>query len=212
MKAGILSMLAVFLVAGAGGGPCDQIIIDPPGPPTGQVFVSSSFDMDNDGWRVTGLSVTSDIPDWSATEGNPAGSISARFGSATGDQTGYFLAPAKFLGGQNAAYGGAIEFDRSCESTQVPSDSWQCLLVGGDGVQLGFEPADGLVSGWQHFVVPLDPSGGWKRTDTEQAATEGEIRGVLENLVGLRIRGGYRYHYYQHAHLDNVQLVAPAGQ
>lgn len=174
------------------------------------VLVSSTFDVDNEGWRVTGR-VDSDIPRWTATDGHPGGAISASFKpSGGGSRTGYFIAPAKFLGDMSAAYGGVLQFDLYSQHNYGPKGSWLCILTGGNGLQVVYEPPDGKASGWQLFRLRLDPSGGWKRLDTEQVVSAEEMLELLGNLTDLRIRGEYPANSRgQEGRLDNVQIEAP---
>lgn len=83
-------MLAMAVAALVG---CDdqfRVIVDPtPGgfvDPT-KVLASSSFNQDNQGWTLTGA-VKDEMPTWSATDGNPGGTIKGGFNSPSRSSNG----------------------------------------------------------------------------------------------------------------------------
>jgi alkaline phosphatase D len=74
---------------------------------TASAAITSTFDIDSDGWSAIGDSAAP--VQWVAAGGNPGGHIEildAVLGGVT-----YFQAPAKFLGNKSAALGTALTFD-----------------------------------------------------------------------------------------------------
>ncbi|MBN2505435.1 MAG: hypothetical protein JXQ71_01950 [Verrucomicrobia bacterium] len=142
----------------------------------------STFDTDNDGWTVinNGESPLS----WLATGGNPGGCIQNQDASA---ESGWFEAPAKFLGNQSAVYGIYLRFDLRTQSPFAVPAGQLVELVGGAGqVSLRF-PMPTLPSRkWTSITIPLVASAGWLVNEI-YPATEEQLQTVLADLQHLRI-------------------------
>ncbi|QKY21036.1 hypothetical protein B4589_011855 [Halolamina sp. CBA1230] len=185
-------------------GPGTLTLVPPsstPGP------VSSTFDEDDDGWKITGdAQGGASVPDYEPSAGNPAPSISATDDVQGG--TWYFEAPGKFLGGKSGFYGGTLSFDLMQEFSGSPSqfDNDDITLSGG-GLTLTYDtaqnPGNGTSGNWTSYNVTLDESDNWMVSGS--AATQTEIETVLADLTELRIRGEYRSGSDK-GYLDNVSM------
>ena len=71
--------------------------------------ISSTFDTGAEGWSA--LDPTGDYTaSWQSTGGNPGGFLQGNESNPLGD-TGYFIAPSKFLGNLSAYAGGTLTYD-----------------------------------------------------------------------------------------------------
>jgi hypothetical protein len=172
----------------------------------GRILVQSTFDVDHEGWVISGNGERT-MPEWEPADDPPGGCIAKNFNvSAT---IAYWDAPAAFLGDVSEAYGGTLTFETFIKA-KSNKDAKLVILTGPDGLVLDlnmpFEPD----TGWTAFSVRLDESGGWKNAETEFAATQEEVRAVLSDLVQLRIRGEYPAHSVRPlGKLDNVVIRLP---
>ena len=160
--------------------------------------VADTFGTDDGGWTVTGA--LSPPPLVVPTGGNPGGWLTALDASA-------WSAPAGYLGDQEAAYGGALVFDRSLDVpvTEPPGDD--VTLTAGDGTVLvadAVPPADV----WTRTVLPLIPDA-WTDPSTGAPTTETTLRHVLADLVSVEIRADYADPSTNEG-LDSVGLYRPA--
>lgn len=164
-----------------------------------------TFDTGNLGWGATGDPV-SQTAAWLANGGNPGGYIRVTDASVGG--TWYFDAPAAFTGNKCDAYGKFLRYDQftSDTSNQQLTAGRPDVLIFGAGLILAFDNPNnpGLI--WTHYDVPLDAAAGWRLNDNNgPLATEAQIRAVLADVSGLRIRGEYRSQE-DFGGLDNVVL------
>jgi alkaline phosphatase D len=168
------------------------------------ILASSTFDNDAEGW--TTLNDARNFA-WTASGGNPGGSIGAA-DMGTGE-TWYYVAPAKFLGDQSAAFGGTLSYEIRQAVTSSPFDNSDVLLVGG-GLTLSYEFDTNPGTAWTPYAVDLVPSAGWRagsRTGPEAEAAD--FQTVLADLDALYIRGEYRNGASSdNSRLDNVFLAA----
>lgn len=214
MLAGVFSC-AVFGIATAGT-TCDIRGLDPSLVPGGfqapvgintlaaEILVQSTFDVDHEGWRISGNGggVT---PVWKAnSEGN--GLIEKYFN--IGEPIGYWDAPDKFLGDISEAHGGLLTF-RSFKKHKSPNTKL-VVLTAMSGLTVYLDSPIDSDSGWTRFSIPLDDSAPWKDADSELAVTNEEVLEVLANLVQLRIRGDYPANASrQVGRLDDVVIRRP---
>ena len=160
------------------------------GAKVGVAQVSSTFDTDAEGWVAAG-DFAAPLT-WSATEGNPGGTVSildATIGGVT-----YFVAPAKFLGNHSDSYGKTLTFDlRQVIGAPNQFDSDDVLLFGA-GLTLAYDtPVNPAVDGsWTSYTVPLSEAGWHVGGIGGVAATQTEMQSVLAALTGLRIRAEYQ--------------------
>lgn len=126
----------------------------------------SDFSSNDDGWR----SVTLDFPDpgapptvlhtyvpsWLSTGGNPGGYI---FNPDPDGDVQYWLAPAKFLGDQSAAYSNSLLF--SLEDSPVGTVFSQAdIILTGGGLTLTMQVPSVPNASWTSYTIPL-VAGSW---------------------------------------------------
>lgn len=194
-------------VNGAEIGP-GTLTLTPAGGPTQPVI--STFEDGDDGWEITGdAQGGSAVPDFEASIGNPAPSI-----SATDDVQGgvwYFKAPGKFLADKSGFYGGTLAYDLREDSDKSNQFSARDIILEGGGMTLAYDhggtsshpPNDGSFGS---YSVDLDETDSWTRNGNP--ATQAEMQTVLGDLTGLRIRGEYESGPDK-GYLDNAQLSPP---
>src|SRR4051812_50196857 len=108
MTRAILALSALaLLVAGAG-------------PAQAGVIASSTFDANDDGWIANELGGSNNTLTYHATGGNPGGYLNAL--DIEDGRTWSWVAPAKFLGNDSAAYGGTLTFDLREHGTNTQYD------------------------------------------------------------------------------------------
>lgn len=189
----IACALWLFALAALAAAPCRA---DP--------IVLSNFDADADGWTV--VNDNSTAVTWFATGGNPGGHI--RNTDGLGGATWFFVAPAKFLGNQSAAYGGTLTFDQS-QSPFTAAGGQDVVLVGTNGLTLFFDNAQNAAGYpvWTSYQIALDDTAPWRVSGSGALATRAQIQSVLASLAALRIRGEYST-TTDTGYLDNVALNA----
>jgi PKD repeat protein len=176
------------------------------------VVASSTFDTDDDGWRITGdAQGDGTAPDYFDTGGNPGGHICANDNVAGG--TWYFSAPAKFLGDRTGAYGGTLAFDIKQSSTDDQFAQDDIVLRNGTRtIVYDFGNATAHPgTDWTAYSVPLDATDpGWTY-DSGGDVSPAAFRTLLGNLTGLSIRGEY-VSGSDTGCLDNVELSSTATE
>lgn len=177
---------------------------------------ASSFDFDDEDWRVVDSQGALFTPDHVPTGGNPDGYISANDDAIGG--VWFWQAPAQFLGDASCAYGQALNFDLQQSDTTTQFD-WEDVVLEGGGLTLVFDtPCNpGLCSpgvNWTSYSVPLLETAGWKKDDaidgviSDEAPTREEMQAVLASLTRVWIRGDFANGSAVDG-LDNVVLNGP---
>lgn len=174
-------------------------------PGNGTCGAQSSFDSDDEGWRVLGEAHgDSAVPTYQSTGGNPGGYIEV-VDNATGS-TWYWDAPEHYLGDQSCAYSGTLRFDLRQSSTDNQFDDDDIVLEGG-GLTLVYNTAENPGTDWTSYSIPLNETAGWSNAATAEPATQQEMQAVLTDLTALRIRGEF-VDGADVGGLDNVSLSA----
>jgi hypothetical protein len=176
-----------------------------PGPGTCSLAAVSSFDTDDEGWKVIGdAQHNSTQPDYMPGGGNPSGYVSATDDVAGG--TWYWEAPQKFLGDQSAAYNGVLAFDLKQSDTSSQFDAHDVILTS-DQFELAliFDTPNNPGTDWTSYSIPLNETAGWLLEGSGEAPTQDQMQRLLSALTGLRIRGEYR-NGPDTGGLDNVVL------
>src|SRR5262249_7306754 len=131
-------------------------------------------------------------------------------GSLAVGNTQYWMAPAKFLGNQSAAYGGSLSFDLTQTPINNPFSQEDVILVGG-GMTLVDNTPNIPGSTWTSYHVSLLETG-WKLNNhAGPAATQAQMMTVLSSLTALYIRGEYQLGPDTEG-LDNVVLTGGGAQ
>lgn len=160
--------------------------------------VSSTFDVDEQGWVVRDLNcsnygvVNSYAVTWHSTGGHPGGYISAIDPS---NNCFFFDAPAAYLGDQSSRIGGSLQF-----SVRTDLNNWEpgsvVLLVGNSGQVLVHDFVQPDLNIWQVRKVPLD--------HIAFGTSEATFEAVMSNLEALRISGEFGSIVDEISDLDSV--------
>ncbi len=167
-----------------------------------QPLAASTFDVDAEGWTVTGdAQGGTGVPNYVASGGNPGGYI-----SAVDDETGglwYWQAPAKFLGNIVDAYGYTLSFDLRQSALTQQRDDYDVMLKGPAGTFYYDTPYNPGKT-WTAYTVVLSETAGWTKSDGS-IPTKAEMQALLLNVETMQIRGEYRS-AADIGDLDNVVL------
>ena len=164
----------------------------------------STFDLNDEGWRVTGdVQNYTTIPEYDSTGGNPGGYCYA-LDVGTGDYW-YWVAPDTFLGDKSAAFTKYLRFDLKQNKRNGQSNRADVILEG-NGIKLFFDTPNNPDTSWTHYDVLLDTMG-WERNayNSDEVVTVDDFQQVLSNLTRLWIRGEYSV-YLDIGSIDNVIL------
>jgi hypothetical protein len=168
------------------------------------MIATSDFSVNDEGWRLSG-DVTSAIPSYSSTGGNPGGFIRG-FDSVVGG-VWYWDAPKSFLGNVTQAYDSSLSFDlRMRGSGPLFSDS-DVILDGAElSLHLATTPPVPLDQPWTSYSVLLSETAGWRAGSLAgETASKDQMLAVLSSLDRLRIRGEF-ITGADNGDLDNVVL------
>jgi hypothetical protein len=182
-------------------------------------LATSRFKTDLQGWSAGIIGGTLASVSWTAG-GHPHGAAQGVIQTPASNYFFYWIAPAKYLGDQRAAYKGKLAFDQEWCRNPIGNrfDGYVYLEAGnGDGLINSLGLVMRARCQWDHYAVPLTTSG-WKNYAPDPAdrtpATGDQMKAVLKDLAVLDIEtydsgsvptspGGSRFH------LDNVKLLAP---
>lgn len=184
--------------------------------------IVSDFTINDDGWRDVRVYAAETFtnfdnyytapfaPPYSATAGNPGGTISVQ--DIAGEASAEFMAPAKFLGDKSAYYGGTFSWDYKSTGGSGPADPvYDLVLVGAGFVLLldaGLSPPSDV---WVRRTATFSETAGWRVSSLSgRIPTTAEFQSVLANLQGLFIEsdlaaGG------DTGFLDNVVMTEGLG-
>jgi Laminin B (Domain IV)/PEP-CTERM motif len=159
--------------------------------------LTSTFDSSAEGWNA--VDPTGDYTStWQSSGGNPGGYLRGSETNPLGD-TGYFYAPASWLGNWSAYAGGTISYDlKVFEGTSYFNDLDVILSNGADSVSLSsnINPVGG---GWVTFQVQL----------TAANFSGANLASVLSNVTSFAIRGEF-INGAEAEGLDNVRVATDA--
>ena len=178
--------------SGGGGGGASAAGSDAsPSSPSVRPLVASTFDVDAEGWRVSGNGEDT-VPEHRASGGQAGGYIHMDFTAS--EEVGYWRAPEKFLGDVSEAIGGRLTFATSHGGpASAASTEPLVVLTAETGLQLVYPlPTDAIPSsGWADWSVGLQAGAGWRTAETLSPASAGELAEVVAGLTRLEIRGEY---------------------
>jgi Laminin B (Domain IV) len=118
----------------------------------------------------------------------------------------YWVAPAPFLGGKSAAYGGSLAFDLA-NSGGTSSFTQEDLILQGGGLLLVHALGGAPVPAFTHFSIPLSETG-WKVGGLAgTAASAAQMQTALGSLDALYLRAEYK-NGLDTQYLDEVTLSA----
>ncbi len=161
----------------------------------GQPTIISEFEVDADGWGVSGGAIYHH-----ATLGNPGGFIEFEDNF---DGAGYFSPPARFLGDLSQYDQGSLSFDLKCtvsnNNTFFSAFGLVGIYSGGTNVQLDIVP-DIWLDEWTAVTIPL--------TAATWGIGESEWQALLADVTEIRITMDSQWDYYDRTGIDNV-CIAP---
>jgi len=152
----------------------------------------SSFDYNDEGWRVAGdAQGPSIIPYFDSTGGNPGGYCYA-VDDVAGDYW-YWVAPDTFLGDKSASFARYLRFDLKQSNTTSQTNKADVIMEG-NGIKIYYDTSYNPDTSWTHYDVLLDTAG-WERNNygSGQAVTKSDFQQLLGNVTKLWIRGEYRF-------------------
>jgi hypothetical protein len=167
-------------------------------------LAESDFSVDVDGWLVSG-DVTSAVPAYVATGGNPSGYINAT--DLTVGGIWFWEAPAKFLGDKSGAYGFPLTYELRMRGSG-PLFNYSDVILDGGGLSLHLvrtPPVPGNIA-WTSYSALLSEAEDWRiGSAAGAAATQSQVQAVLASLTRLRIRGEF-ISGSDNGDIDNVVL------
>jgi len=158
--------------------------------------ISSTFDTGPEGWIA--VDPTGDYTaSWTMTGGNPGGFLQGNESNPLGD-TGYFIAPSKFLGNLSAYAGGTLTYDLKVIQGSAYFPDVDVIISNGANSVSWSSNINPVGQGWVPFQVQLNQTNfvGSNLASILSNVTEFQIRGEFIN--GSEVEG-----------LDNVLLSTP---
>lgn len=176
--------------------------------------VTSDFEVDAEGWQVVDLiGVGSYGPGselgtypvtWHAAAGDPGAFIDAPDPTLN---TYFFEAPAKFLGDQASAIGGALDFSLQTTHNNY-SDDRVVVLIGNGGQTIVSQIAQpDVLNTWLSYSVALNGAAFRYGNLSGGVVTDSDFANVLTNLENLRIPAEYGTPVVETTGLDSVILT-----
>jgi formylglycine-generating enzyme required for sulfatase activity/serine/threonine protein kinase len=108
-------------------------------------------------------------------------------------------APAKYHGDHSAKFGRCLVYGLITAEVGSDAQTYQfvrlrsadmTLHLHGSGRQADGSMLEPVKGGWKAYCVRLDASAGWKKSGTEEHASDKEIKAVLDGLTDFCITGG----------------------
>lgn len=167
-------------------------------------LAASIFSSGVDGWQIFPRPPSYlTLPQFSATGGNPGGSLSATGGEVTAPW--YWDAPPSYLGNKSELKNGWIEFDLWHHPQSPLIHGTDLVMLGvANNLILSLNPLPGIP--WSRYRILVATQAGWMDQATGTAATPAQLDNVLAQLKGLRIRGQFS-DTRGTTGLDNVRLL-----
>lgn len=176
---------------------CDGVLDE------GFPIASSTFDSNNEGWTASG-DASSPTPTWLSTGGTPGGCITVS-DLNQGPRWSY-VAPSKFLGDIQDAYGSNLSFDIYTNY----SDYAGGVVLVGDGLSLTYvESQKPTANAWSHYDIPMVETE-WVNTADSSPVDQQRFLQVLSSVTSLSIPGEFSTSK-DTGRLDNVFLWGPAA-
>lgn len=158
-------------------------------------LVETLFAQNTQGWTAVSGQEASHTPVWVAPAGGVSGAC--RYSPQSADGSWKFVAPAGFSGNHSQLYGGTIIFEFDMAQATPPASypsSAEGVVLAAANSRISIDPsAANAVSsagspGSYLVTLPVKAGADWKNS-SGGAATETEIRAVLNALTGFSISG-----------------------
>lgn len=174
--------------------------------------VTSSFETDAEGWTAAHTGGTAATFNHQATGGNPNGFVSVAPPTAGGTVNTsfawYWNAPAQFFGNYDFSYGSNFKVDLQ-QSIAGTDNSQSDIIIysGGNSLHYNFPTKPAVSPAWSSYSITLDETAGWRWGSVGGAlALKAQIKIVLANITGIRIRCKYSNITGYTSGIDNVTL------
>jgi hypothetical protein len=173
-----------------------------------QAQITSTFDIDADGWLFYNASNVSNAVNFNSTSGNPGGYVSATYPSNQNAGFQFWLAPSKFHGNHLAlSLGLKFKFDLQQSVAGTGANFDVRIKNGSASIYIsGLTPKPAVAPAWTSYSFALDETGGWFYSAGAVVATRSQIMGILTNVTSIEIRGTYASNASYTSGLDNVIL------
>ena len=159
--------------------------------------IVSDFNSGADGWTAFDAGTNDYHSNWQNAGGNPGGYLQG-FETDPQGGTGYYIAPAKFLGNLSAYAGGTLSWDIKVITGTAYFNDVDLIISGGGSSASWSSNINPVGQGWYHLEVQLN-----------QATLGGNLATILSNVTKLQIRGEY-IGGGETEGLDNVRLMTAA--
>jgi gliding motility-associated-like protein len=174
--------------------------------------ITSTFDTDADGWTMAQFSGTAGTSVYSGSGGNPGGFVSASPPSAGGtiniSLAWYWIAPPKFFGDYDFSYG--ANFNVDLQQSVAGTDNTQSDIIiynGSNTIHFNFPTKPAVSPAWSTYSIALDETAGWRWGSVAgPLALKAQIKIVLANITGIRIRCKYINSTGYTSGIDNVSI------
>lgn len=172
--------------------------------------VTSSFDTDLEGWTAGTISGVVATSSYQSTGGNPGGFGSVApptSGGSTNTSFGwYWNAPAKFFGIYDFSYGSLFKVD--LQQSTLGTDNTQSDVIiysGSNSIHYNFPVKPAVSPAWSSYTIALDETASW-RWGNGALAVKAQIKIILSNITGIRIRCKYINASGYTSGIDNVTI------
>jgi gliding motility-associated-like protein len=177
-----------------------------------QAQITSTFDSDAEGWTAAHTGGTAATFNHQVTGGNPNGFVSVApptaGGSVNTSFTWYWNAPNTFFGNYDFSYGSNLKLD--LQQSVAGTDNTQSDIIiysGSNTLHFNFANKPAVSPAWTSYTVALDETAGWRWGSVGGAlALKAQIKIVLANITGIRIRCKYSNTTGYTSGIDNVTL------
>lgn len=164
---------------------------------------SSTFEGDDEGWTLANNG-SDTRPTLEREGGNPGGNLCGQ-DKGFGD-VWYFVAPRKYLGNVDEAFGKRLTFDIK-QSNLFDQVRGRDVVLNGGGLGLVWDLRYAPHLDWTPTSIFLDELAGWRLDEPDGGlASAADLHTVLKDLNSLRIRGDFYDGPDDVTCLDNVYL------
>jgi hypothetical protein len=159
-----------------------------------RILAASDFDdatFGRDGWTGINSQGGGETVTYAPTNGLYLGGITWEEPVADGAGT-YYVAPAKFLGDQRAAYNGTLTFVLRRHSGGAAQPGSDDVILSSSSLERAFSlPALPPVGSWVRVEIPLNEISGWTNRTAQRPATREDFTVALSAINRLWIRAEF---------------------
>ncbi|MBX2895694.1 MAG: VCBS repeat-containing protein [Cyclobacteriaceae bacterium] len=174
--------------------------------------ITITFDVGAEGWTATHTGGTAATFNHQVAGGNPGGFVSVApptaGGSVNTSFAWYWNAPSTFFGNYDFSYGSNLKLDLQ-QSVAGTDNTVSDVIIysGGNTLHFNFATKPAVSPAWTSYTIALDETAGWRWNSVGgSVALKAQIKIVLANITGIRIRCKYSNTTGYTSGLDNVTL------